>query len=308
MRTYTLLTLTLAAFSFTCVAQNSGVIPICQRDGQWHLLLKNADGTRFWSDFSDEIPAGGNPVETAHRALEAQTEGLYSADSIRMLPQRIIVRGRDVLYFATVSHKPATDRLRWVPIDSILNHTSGCKIEEDLQAALESSWHTVAGKIEASAKPCEEREPASAARAPERPSGEREFTAEKLRMDDDLIRPRSIPTARPTEADEPSPEPSPEPAEPGKPARMSIPDYLAMHAASKYVSYKSAPVRPSASGKKKRCTKHRRKCRRNRRKAAALALYRTRHSKKLCKKACKALIRRRRKCARTMIHKKQCKK
>ncbi len=304
MRSCNLLILTLALFSFTCFAQKSGIIPVCKIEGQWHLLLQNREHTLFWTDFSADIAAGDEEhTSRARQALE-DAAGFFAFKKDLTEPLRI-GENRDYLYLASVDHTMPRDRQRWIPIETILSNGSidGFPIEEDLQRALSTSWRTEVSKLEGAApRVHEERERVSAAGTSRAPVSTPEKKPAFLTEDETLIRPDRIPTPfMEDEADEH--EIAPEPKQSG---RMSIPDYLAMHAATKHISYATAPAAVHSTNKK-RCTTHHKKRNKQhiRRRAAALMFHRKHRTKKLCRKTCKALVRKRRQCIRAAIHKRR---
>lgn len=247
MRSRTLLILPLALFSFSCFAQKSGIIPVCKIEGQWHLLLQNREHTRFWTDFSADISEGDNHTLIARQALE-DAAGFFTFKKDLSEPLRI-GENRDYLYLAFVDYTAPRDRLRWIPVDTILSNgrIDDFPIEEDLQRALSTSWRTEVGKLQgATPRAHEERERVSAARGPGAPVSTPAKKPEFLTEDETLLKPRSIPTPPSNdEADEDETAP-----EPKKSGRISIPDYLAMHAATKHISYATTPSVVHSTAKK----------------------------------------------------------
>ena len=154
MRRYALLTLTLTLMNLSCSAHKIRIMPVYKDiNGRWHLLLKNHDN-RFWTDFSTDIDSEIVPDEKARQAVQEQTDGLYTTDTINMLTAPVLVgdneEDQDILYFAPVSYKEPREHLCWIPINLILNNepTKSIPLKEDLQKILATSWATAEKIIE----------------------------------------------------------------------------------------------------------------------------------------------------------------
>lgn len=339
MRRYALLTLTATIFSFSCFAENSGIIPVYKdRSGKWLLLLQKEQDTEFLTYISDELPSGGDPESVARQAVETQTNKVYKADKIS-ISQPLVTPSGDHLFFSLVRPKELkTARLQWIPIETILSATPS----SDLHTVLQQNWTTIRDGLEASHDTlyAERRKPSTneprselfRAYQPNEPktelinkpiqssdtSGEAPETAVSAELSDRKEQLSGADASKGERKEGPVPKyviPSstPAPLTTNKvKAQTAVPmtkglsftNYPPIPATTKFITYKVVPAVRSAA--KKRSTHHSKNCRRRcRRRAAALLLHRKHRSKKFCRKVCKALIRKRRQRTRAMIHRKR---
>ncbi len=107
-RKHLLLLLVIAVFGASLFSMQkqrvirSRVVPLFNDQGQWQVLLGHDKGG-YWTDFSEEIKSGENPLITAQRAIQNQTNKIYAPKMKKFIART--THDGDTVYFITVKNK-----------------------------------------------------------------------------------------------------------------------------------------------------------------------------------------------------------